>query len=81
MAEIGGEVLPSVTDIGTNPTVGGTRRTIETNIFDFDGDIYGEELKVHFVKRLRPVMTFSGLDELRAQIAKDSAQARKYLGC
>lgn len=81
MAELGGEVLPSVTNIGTNPTVGGTERTIETNIFDFDGDIYGKELRVHFVKRLRPVMTFAGLDELKAQIAKDSAQARKYLGC
>ena len=81
MAELGGEVLPAVTNIGTNPTVGGTERTIETNIFDFDGDIYGKELRVHFVKRLRPVMTFAGLDELKAQIAKDSAQARKYLGC
>lgn len=81
MAELGGEVLPAVTNIGTNPTVGGTERTIETNIFDFDGDIYGKKLRVHFVKRLRPVMTFSGLDELKAQIAKDSAQARKYLGC
>lgn len=81
MAEVGGELLTSVTNIGTNPTVGGRHRTIETNIFDFDRDIYGEELRVYFVKRLRPVITFAGIDELKARIAKDCAEARRYLGC
>ena len=81
MAGVDGEILPGVTNIGTNPTVGGRKRTIETNIFDFDRNIYGKELTVYFVKRLRPITTFSGLDELKAQIAKDSAQARRYFGC
>ena len=81
MAEIGGEIRPSVTNIGTNPTVGGRKRTVETNIFDFDDEIYGSELTVYFVKRLRPVYTFSGIDELKAQISKDCAQARRYFGC
>ena len=81
MASVGGELLPSVTNIGTNPTVGGRRRTVETNIFDFDEEIYGRELTVYFIKRLRSVKTFANLDELKAQIAKDSAQARRYFGC
>ena len=81
MAEIGREIRPSVTNIGTNPTVGGRKRTVETNIFDFDDEIYGSELTVYFVKRLRPVYTFSGIDELKAQISKDCAQARRYFGC
>jgi riboflavin kinase/FMN adenylyltransferase len=81
MASLGGELMPSVTNIGTNPTVGGRKRTVETNIFDFDKEIYGEELTVYFIKRLRSVKTFANLDELKAQIAKDSAQARRYFGC
>ncbi len=81
MAELDGSIMPSVTNIGTNPTVGGTRRTIETHIIDFDGDVYGKPLRVFFVKRLRPVMTFASLDELKAQITKDCEKARQYFGC
>lgn len=81
MAEVDGSLMPAVTNIGSNPTVGGTHRTIETNIFDFDKEIYGSELKVYFVKRLRPVITFANLGELKEQIEKDSAASRKYFGC
>ena len=81
MAEVDGNTMPSVTNIGTNPTVGGRKRTVETNIFDFETEIYGQELTVYFVKRLRPVKTFGSLEELKAQITKDSAQARRYFNC
>lgn len=81
MAKVAGDMLPSVTNIGSNPTVGGKTRMIETHIFDFDGDIYGAEITVFFVKRLRGVKSFSGLDELKAQIAADSKTAREYFGC
>lgn len=80
MAEVDGELLPSVTNIGTNPTVGGRKRTVETNIFDFDREIYGHTLTVYFIRRLRGINTFAGLEELKAQIAKDSAQAKRYFG-
>lgn len=81
MALVNGEVRPSITNIGANPTVGGTKRTVETHIIDFDGDIYGTELKVFFVKRIRPVNKFSGLDELKAQIQRDTTSVREYFGC
>lgn len=81
MALVDGSIIPSVTNIGISPTVDAKRRTVETHIIDFDGDIYGKELKVFFVKRIRPVKQFSSLDELKAQIAEDSAAARAYFGC
>jgi riboflavin kinase/FMN adenylyltransferase len=61
--------------IGTNPTVNGTERTIEVNIFDFDKDIYGTPLEVSFIKRLRDEEKFSGLQALQEALAKDKADA------
>lgn len=81
MAKLSGDMLPAVTNIGTNPTVGGRKRMIETHIFDFNGDIYGSDIEVFFVKRLRGVKAFSSLEELKAQIAADSKTAREYFGC
>jgi riboflavin kinase/FMN adenylyltransferase len=71
-----------VTNIGLRPTVAerGGRRTIETFVFDFDGDLYGSRLRLHLVGRLRAEKKFAGLAELRAQIAADSAAARGKLG-
>ena len=72
-----------VTNIGVRPTIaaqGGGRRTIETFVFDFDGDLYGARLRLHLIARLRAEKKFAGLPELRAQIAADSAAARSKLG-
>jgi riboflavin kinase/FMN adenylyltransferase len=68
-----------VMNIGVRPTVGGGARRIEAHLFDFDGDLYGETLRVDLVARLRGEQKFSGVDELRAQIAKDAENARKSL--
>lgn len=69
----------SVTNIGFRPTVGGdSRRMVETHILDFDGDLYGTALRTRFLHRLRPERKFAGLEELRAQIARDVARARRY---
>lgn len=81
MARVDGEMLPAVTNVGLNPTVGGKCRMIETHIFDFSGDIYGSRIEVFFVKRLRGVKAFASLDELKAQIASDCKTARGYFGC
>lgn len=62
-------------NIGIRPTVEGTVRMIEVNIFDFDRDIYGETLTVHIKKRLRNEQKFTGLDALKEQLAKDKEQA------
>ncbi|MBD5282381.1 MAG: riboflavin biosynthesis protein RibF [Bacteroides sp.] len=71
------EGRPAVINIGRRPTVNnGNDVTIEVHILDFHGDLYGRHLRVEFLRRLRPEMKFSGLDELKAQIQKDIDNAR-----
>ncbi|HMC85533.1 MAG TPA: bifunctional riboflavin kinase/FAD synthetase [Chitinophagaceae bacterium] len=62
-------------NIGTRPTVDGTKRVIEVNIFDFDEDIYGATLRVYLKKFLRQEQKFNGLDALKEQLAKDKLDA------
>jgi riboflavin kinase/FMN adenylyltransferase len=62
-------------NIGVRPTVDGTKRVIEVNIFDFDEDIYGDVLTISLVKRLRDEVKFNGLDELKEQLARDKENA------
>ena len=69
-----------VTNIGMRPTVGGQRRTVETYILGFSGDIYDLRLRLHVVARIRDEMKFPSLDELKLQIARDCATARRKLG-
>ena len=52
--EIDGKLYESMTNIGTNPTVNGSKRTVETNIFDFDGILYGKYIKSYFFDFIRP---------------------------
>ncbi|WP_026995883.1 bifunctional riboflavin kinase/FAD synthetase [Flectobacillus major] len=73
------QYLNGMLNIGNRPTVDGTYKTIEVNIFDFDKDIYGENLKVEFIQRVRAEKKFSGLDELKAQIASDKLQIKQIL--
>jgi hypothetical protein len=71
-AIIDGVVWPSVTNIGTRPTVDSSGRiTIETHVFDFDRDLYGTPVRVAFVQRLRDERAFESLELLKAQIALD----------
>ncbi len=65
------EQLHGMMNIGLRPTVNGTKRVIEVNIFDFDEMIYGAILKVTLVKFLRTEVKFEGLEALKAQLAKD----------
>ena len=78
-AWVGGWRLPAATNVGVRPTVDGLKLTVEAHILDFDADIYGEEVRLEFVRRIRPEMKFSGLDELKGQIAADVAQVRVEL--
>jgi riboflavin kinase/FMN adenylyltransferase len=73
------QVRTSVTNVGIRPSFEGTERTVETYIFDFDQDIYGQRLTLEFVERLRPEKKFGSIDELVAQIRHDAAQARVLL--
>ena len=65
--------------IGHRPTIQGTTRNIEVNLFDFDQTIYGDELKVELLEYIRGDMTFDSLEELSAQLAQDQQAALKLL--
>jgi riboflavin kinase/FMN adenylyltransferase len=75
-ATTGGFVGSGVANLGTNPTFGGGVRSLETNIFDFDGDLYGARLEVGFAARLRGERKFANVDELVSQIRRDITAAR-----
>ncbi len=69
----------SITNIGIRPTFeSDAESSIETYIFDFDGDLYGDVLRVRFLYRIRDERKFNGIDELKAQIEKDTRRARNY---
>lgn len=65
------QFLEGMMSIGVRPTVGGTKRTIEVNLFDFDEDIYGKSLRVAALQYLRGEKKFNGLDELKNEIDND----------
>lgn len=70
-------LFPSVTNVGTKPTVKHDNRvSIETNLLDYDGDLYGQPIRVYFVERLRPEQEFQSIDQLKRQILKDANKAR-----
>jgi riboflavin kinase / FMN adenylyltransferase len=74
------ETRIGVANVGHNPTFQGDRqRTLEAHLFDFDGDLYGERLRVSFVERLRGEMRFSSPQALVEQIRQDAARAREVL--
>lgn len=73
--QLGNRNLKGMMNIGIRPTVDGTKRVIEVNIFDFDEDIYEQTLKITLKKNLRLEVKFASLDELKAQLAKDKEHA------
>jgi riboflavin kinase / FMN adenylyltransferase len=72
--------LPGVASMGTRPTVtGGGEMLLEAHLFDFAGDLYGREIEVEFVSKLRDEEHFADLDALVSQMNKDAADARRIL--
>lgn len=61
----------ALVNIGTNPTVGNTHQTIEVHIPGFSGDLYNQQLTLHFISRIREERHFASLDELKNQIQRD----------
>ncbi|WP_310991550.1 bifunctional riboflavin kinase/FAD synthetase [Aequorivita marina] len=68
-----------ITSIGTNPTVGGTEKTIETHFLDFDKDLYGTEITIEFLKFIRDEANFESLEILRKAIENDEHFAKQYI--
>ena len=76
---VGEQRLPSVSSLGTRPTVFGTEPLLEAHLFDFDGDLYGKRIEVEFVAKLRDELKFDDLPALVRQMDLDAQQARKIL--
>ena len=68
-----------VANLGLRPTFDKQEVMLEVNLFDYKGDLYGRLMRVSFVDFLRPEQKFDGLDSLKAQIARDSEDARRIL--
>ncbi|BAL23527.1 bifunctional riboflavin kinase/FAD synthetase [Azoarcus sp. KH32C] len=76
---LGDAPVAGVANIGVRPSVTSAGRpTLEVNLFDWNRDCYNAHLRVHFVKKLRDETKFASLDALKAQIAKDAADARAW---
>ena len=73
------KVRYGVTNVGIRPTVGGTSLCAETNLFDFEGDLYGKTLTVEFLSFIRPEQKFTSLEELTKQVNKDIAAAKEII--
>lgn len=71
-------VHPSLTSIGTNPTFGPRPLSVETLLLDYRGSLYGSDLAVRLLRRIRPPRKFSGAAALAARIRKDVEEARAY---
>lgn len=78
-SQIDSKKVYGVTSIGTNPTVGGTEKTIETHFLDFEADLYGKSLTLEFLKFIRPEKTFDTLERLQQEIENDVIAAKRYL--
>ena len=77
---VDGKSYHAVTNIGTRPSVDRERRvTIETFVIDFEGDIYGENVRLEVYQYLRPIQQFQGIEEVWEQVKKDVENAKKYL--
>jgi riboflavin kinase/FMN adenylyltransferase len=72
------EPVNGVANIGIRPTIGDDKALLEVHLFDFNRDIYGEHVQVHFLHKIRDEQRFDGLEALMAQIELDCAEARDY---
>jgi riboflavin kinase/FMN adenylyltransferase len=78
-ATIGGRVYGGVTNVGFNPTFHNETRSVETHLFAFEGDVYGRDMRLEFVERLRGEIQFASPEALVIQIKKDIEKAKEIL--
>ena len=76
---INGEMVSGMMNIGYRPTVGGSGRTIEVHLLDFEGDLYGVRMRIDVLARLRDEIKFDSTDSLSEQLRKDEALTRSIL--
>lgn len=74
-----GRLLKGANNIGNNPTFDDGALSVETHLLDFEGDLYGQDIRLHFVERLRGEQRFASAEELKTQIGKDVERAIEVL--
>jgi len=75
--EYDNHLYKAITNIGYNPTVEGGKLSVETHILNFDKQIYGEVVKIHYINRIRDEVKFKNIEELKQQLLKDKDYAFK----
>ena len=76
-----GRMYHGVTNVGTRPTVtDGDAVSVETFLLGFDGDLYGQEIRIEFCRRLRGEKKFASLEELRQEIQHNIRETKRYFG-
>ena len=80
VARVNGRAFPAVASFGTRPTVDDGPPLLEVHLLDFDGDLYGREMEVEFVERIREERKFDSIPMLAAEIERDKKRARAILG-
>lgn len=76
--QFGNQTVQGMLNIGTNPTVEGKAVSIEVHLFDFQDDLYGKEITVELLKRIRDEQKFASVDELKEQLHKDKVVAQQF---
>lgn len=78
-ANVNNQTYKGMMSIGFRPTVNGKKRVVEVNLFDFNGEIYGQTMRVYVKKYLRSEVKFNGLEELKEQLHRDKADSLEVL--
>jgi riboflavin kinase / FMN adenylyltransferase len=79
VARVGGCAFPAVASFGTRPTVDDGPPLLEVHLLDFDGDLYGREMEVEFIERIRDELKFDSIPSLVAEMTRDKERARAIL--
>ena len=79
IAQVDGKQFPSATNIGIRPTFGEGEKTVETHLLNYKGDLYGKDVRLEFVQKLRDEQRFPSSEELKVQIEKDVREVEAIL--
>ncbi len=79
LAKVDGGFYAAATNLGVNPSFGGDTPSLEAHMLDFEGDLYGKDLRLYFLSFIRPEQKFDSIDALKAQIGKDVQNTRQIV--
>jgi riboflavin kinase / FMN adenylyltransferase len=79
IADVDGRRFASATNVGARPTFGDMRRTVEAYLLNYEGDLYGRELRLEFVQKVRDEQRFASSEELKRQIERDVQEVKAIL--